>query len=165
MRTIVTTLVLGVALLGAAGPAAAFGMRGGPGGPGGPGGGPGVPLRLLLAQFSPDQRQQARQIFLADRTDRQNLMKQMRDAHQALADRMFAAGALTEADLAPQIQKIAALHQQLLEHGTAVMLKVRAIATPDQLAKAATAQQKLSQLHDEIHGILGDPAGVEDVPE
>ena len=55
MRTMVTTLLVGLSLLTAAPQASAFGRHGGPGffrGPGGPGGGPGhearLPLRLLV---------------------------------------------------------------------------------------------------------------------
>jgi hypothetical protein len=76
------------------------------------------------------------------------IMKALHDAHEELADKSLAPGALTAADLAPTTQKIAALHQQLLDQGVQVMLKIRALATPDQLAKAQTTKQKLDALRD-----------------
>ena len=172
MRTIVTTTMLGLALLAAA-PASAFGMRGGPGffgghgpgGPGGPGGPAGMPLRLLLSQMTHDQRRQVRQILVADRGAMRHTLAQLRAAHEALADKMLAAGTLTQADIEPQVRKIAELHQQLLEHGTKVMLQVRAIATPEQLATAAQAKQKVAQLRDEIDTLLGKPSPEDDLPE
>ncbi len=163
MRTIMTTTILGLALLAAASPAMAFGMRGGPGGhgPGGPGG---KPLRLLVSQMTPEQRRQVRQIIVADRGTMRDTVKALHDAHEALGDKMFAAGTVTEADIAPQVANIAALHQQLLEHGTKVMLQVRAVATPDQLAKAAATKQQVDALRDQIRALLGTP-GEDDLPE
>jgi hypothetical protein len=99
--------------------------HGGPGGPGGP------PFRLLVAQMSSDQRVQVRQILRAERVQMRQIMKALHDAHEELADKSLAPGALTAADLAPTTQKIAALHQQLLDHGVQVMLKIRALASPD----------------------------------
>jgi Spy/CpxP family protein refolding chaperone len=162
MRTILTML-FGAALLAATPCAHAFGrggggpmfMRGGHGGPGGPGG---PPFRLLIAQMTPDQRAQVRQILRADRDEMRTIVKALHDAHEELADKSLGAGALTAADLAPQTQKIAALHQQLLDHGVQVMLKIRAIATPDQIAKAQVAKQKLDALRDEMRTLLGEPS-------
>ena len=167
-----TTTVLGLALLVTAPHAMAFGMHGGPAfmaSPGGPGrhgpGGPGGPLRLLLAQMSPDQRKQVRDILAADRGSMRDTLKALHDAHQALADKLFASGPVTAADLQPQVQKIAQLHQQLLDHGTQVMLKVRAVATADQLAKAAATKQKLDQLRDQMHSLVGGADEETDLPE
>jgi Spy/CpxP family protein refolding chaperone len=163
MRTILTTTLLGLTLLAAVPQASAFGFRGGggfmhpAGGPaGGPDGGPGGPaLRLLLSQMTSDQRRQVRQILIGDRPERMALLQQLQAAHEALADKMLAPGTVGDADVAPQIQQIATLHQQLLSHGAKVMLQVRAVATPDQLAKAAATKQKLDQLRGEIETLLG----------
>src|SRR5262249_36487035 len=140
----------------------AFGMGGGGpgffGGHGGRGGPAGMPLRILLRELDAGQRQQVRQILMADRGTMKDTVKALHDAHEALAAKMFAAGTLSDADIAPDVQKIAALHQQLLEHGTKVMLQVRAIARPDQLAKAAATKQKLDDLHAQIKAVFADTA-------
>jgi hypothetical protein len=124
-------------------------MRGhGPGGPGGP------PFRLLVAQMSPDQRVQVRQLLRDGRVQMRQIMKALHDAHEELANKSLAPGALTAADLAPTTQKIAALHQQLLDQGVQVMLKIRALATPDQLTKAQATKQKLDALREEMKSLL-----------
>ena len=166
MRTKMITTMLGIALLAAAPMAWAFGFGGPGGGPGmmgGPGPGAGMPIRLLVAQFTPDQRKQARQIFAANRTQMRSLAEQLHQAHDALATKMFTAGTVTDADVAPLVQEVATLHQQLLTQGTKVMLQVRAIATPDQLAKAATTKAKMDDLHQQMRALLGPPSD-EDVP-
>ena len=162
MRTTLTIAILGLSLFAAVPNASAFGFGGGGpgfrGGHGGPGGPAGMPLRILLRELTPTQRQQVRQILVADRGQMRDTLKAMHDAHEALAAKMFAAGTLTDADIAPQVQQIAALHQQLLEHGTKVMLQVRAIAKPDQLAKAAATKQKLDDLHAQMRAVFADTA-------
>jgi hypothetical protein len=164
MRTILTAAAVALAVFAPAPGASAFGMRGGApmhlgaGGHGGPGRPPGMPLRLLISQMTPAQRREARQILIADRGERRETAEALRAAHEALADKMFAPGPLTEADIAPEVAKIAALHQQLLDHGTRVMLKVRAIATPEQLATAARTKEKLAALRKELDALMGPPS-------
>jgi len=156
MRTVLTML-FGAALLAATPCAHAFGPGGGPGfmrGHGGPGGPGGPPFRLLVAQMSPDQRAQVRQILRAERVEMRQIVKALHDAHEDLANKSLAPGSLTGADLVPQTQKIAALHQLLLDHGVNVMLKIRALASPDQIAKAQAAKQKLDALRAEMRTLF-----------
>jgi Spy/CpxP family protein refolding chaperone len=170
MRTLITTTMLGLSLLAAVPEAGAFGRRGGHGfmgrhgGPGAPGGEERLPIRLLVRQMTPEQRRQVRDIFMADRGARRDVMKQLREAHEALGDKMLAAGTVGDADVAPLLDRIAGLHRQLLDHGAKTMLQVRAIATPAQLAQAAKTKQRLDELHDEIATLLGKPSDDDDGP-
>jgi Spy/CpxP family protein refolding chaperone len=164
----VTTLLVGLTLLTAAPPASAFGKHGGPGffrgrgGHGGPGGETRLPLRLLVQQMTPEQRRQVRDVLMADRGARRDILTQLRTAHEALGDRMLAAGTVGEADVAPLLDRIAGLHRQLLQQGATAMLKVRAIATPEQLAQAAATKQRLDQLQEEMAKLLGRPSDGDD---
>lgn len=169
MRTMLTTLLVGLSLLTAAPPASAFGRHGGPGflrGRGGPGGGPGgesrLPLRLLVQQMTPEQRKQVRNILMADRGSRRDILTQLRTAHEALSDKMLAAGTVGDADVAPLLDRIAGLHRQLLQQGAEAMLRIRAVATPEQLAQAAATKQRVDQLQGEIGKLLGGPSDAGD---
>ena len=167
MRTLLAML-FGATLIAAAPCAQAFGGPGGGGpfghGPGGPGGPDGPPFRLLVAQMTPDRRVQVRQIMRAERVQMRQIMKSLRDAHEELADKSLAPGALTAADLAPTTQKIAALHQQLLDQGVQLMLKIRALATPDQIAKAQVTKQKLDSLREQMRALF-EPTDAPDSPD
>ena len=160
MRKRFTIALLGLSLMAAVPYASAFGARGG-GGPGffagrGGGGGPaGMPLRILLHQLDQSQRAQVRQILIANRGQMRDTLKALHDAHEALANKMFVSGPLTDADVEPMVQKIAQLHQQLLENGAKVMLQVRAVARPDQLAAAAATKQKLDDLKGQMRALFG----------
>jgi Spy/CpxP family protein refolding chaperone len=168
MRTKLITTLLGAALLVATPHAYAFGPGGGGGegfrGHGGPGGPAGLPLRLLAADMTPDQRTQIRAILMANRAELRSILQELHAAHEALANKMFTPGALTASDVQAEEQAIAAAHQKLLDHGTKVMLAVRAVVTPDQLTKAAARKKQLDALHEQMRSILGgDPA--DDAPE
>lgn len=173
MRNRFTIALLGLSLMAAVPHASAFGLRGGGGpgffggggGAGGAGGPAGMPLRILLHELNPSQRAQVRQILIANRGQMRDTLKALHDAHEALVSKMFAAGPLTDADVEPMVQKIAQLHQQLLENGAKVMLQVRAVASPDQLAKAATTKQKLDDLHAQMRDLFGDAADDAGAPD
>ena len=72
MRTFVTAAVLASMLLGVAPHAVASGLGGRrflAAGGGGEGGGRGLPLRLLVAQMTPDQRRQVRLTLIGARAE------------------------------------------------------------------------------------------------
>src|SRR5262249_2881108 len=110
MRKRFTIALLGLSLMAAVPYASAFGARGG-GGPGfcgGRGGGgagapAGMPLRILLHQLDQSQRAQVRQILIANRGQMRDTLKALHDAHEALANKMFASGPLTDADVEPMV--------------------------------------------------------------
>src|SRR5207245_6714273 len=78
------------------------------------------------------------------------LIGQLRQAQRELADRLFAPGNLQEADLGPQLQRIASLREQLVQENAKIALEVRAILTPEQLARAAQVKARMRQRHDEM---------------
>ena len=109
-----------------------------------------LPLLLQGANLTPEQDAKVRQILSARRAASQALVEQLRQAQDELADKLFAAGSLKEADLQPQLQKIAQLREQLLRESAKVGLEVRAILTPEQLGKAAQAKDRMRQLQNEM---------------
>ena len=124
-------------------------------GPGARGDG-GMMLQLLLrsANLTPEQDAKVREILTARRTASRALIDQLRQAQRELADRMFAPGNLQEADLGPQLQRIASLREQLVQDNAKVALEVRAILTPEQLARAAQVKDRMRQLHNEMRQLM-----------
>ena len=121
-----------------------------------PGEGPGVMLPLLLkrADLTADQQAQIHKIMEADHQTLRTLFQQLEAAHAALADKLFAPGPLQASDLTPQVQRIAQLRQQLLEQGLKTTLALRAVLTPEQLAKTALLKDRLQKLRTEMHNLL-----------
>ena len=113
-------------------------------------------LSLLLrsANLTPEQEAKVRETLTARRAASRALIDQLRQAQRELADRVFAPGHLEEADLAPQLQRIASLREQLVQENARVALEVRAILTPEQLARAAQVKDRMRELHNEMRQLM-----------
>jgi len=161
-RTLLATMATGAVLAVGIHGAHAFG-HGGPGFCGrrhgmGMAEGPGMlPLPLLLSVMRPDQRAQLADVMKADKPAMRSLVDRMRTAHEELADRVFAPGKITAADLQPQVKKMAALRDQLVEQALATTLRVREMLTPEQLAEAAKKKNRLRELGQEMRSLLPEP--------
>ena len=121
----------------------------------GPGPGALLPMMLRALDLSAAQKSQVADIMARHRANVEPLFKRMRAAHDDLAAKLFAPGTVTAKDLAPGIEQIGRLKQQLLQEWTQAALDVRAILTPEQLAKAAQVKQRLDALHAEMESLLG----------
>jgi Spy/CpxP family protein refolding chaperone len=146
-------LIALVVLLGCAAPARAEGPfpKHGP-----PRGDAGLLLPLLLrsAELTPDQQTKVQEIVSAHRVTTRRIVEQLRQAQADLADKLFAPGALPEADLAAPLQQIAQLRAQLLQQSARVALEVRGLLTPEQLAKAAQVKDRMRTLETEMRQLL-----------
>lgn len=139
----------------------------GPGGPGvSLGDGPGMMLPLLLkgVDLTTEQQVRVKEIMLTQRKTLHALFQQLHAAHEEMADKLFAPGEVTAEDLAPQVQRMTQLREQLMRNGLTVMLEVRKVLTPEQLAKAAQLKEKMQALHNEMRGLLHEK-GSEGEPE
>ncbi len=142
------------------GMAHAVGFRGGPPGPGGPmsGDGPGImlPLMLFAGDLSEEQRKRVFELMESNRDAIKGLFEQLRAANDELATKLLAAGKVTKEDLQPTLDKIAGLRTKLVDNGVAVALHVRDLMTAEQIARAAQVHQRLEQLEEEKHKLLGN---------
>ncbi len=115
-----------------------------------------LPLLLKHAKLTPEQGQQVQKIMQSDRATLRNLSQQLEAANDQLADKLFAPGKVEIGDLTPRLQHIGQLRQQLLEQGMKTALAVRAILTPEQLAKVNQLKDQLRKLHKEMRSLLED---------
>jgi Spy/CpxP family protein refolding chaperone len=109
-----------------------------------------LPLLLRSANLTPEQDAKVRGLLAARRAASQAMVAQLRQAQEELADKLFAPGTVKEADLQPQLQKIAQVREQLMQESAKVALEVRALLTPEQLARAAQLKDRMRQLQSEI---------------
>jgi Spy/CpxP family protein refolding chaperone len=113
------------------------------------------PMLLRAVDLTPEQKSQVADIMARHRQKLEPLFKQVRSAHDDLAKKLFAPGTVTAANLAPDVEHLGRLKQQLLQDWTQAALETRAVLTPEQLAKAATVKQRLDALHAEMEDLLG----------
>lgn len=120
------------------------------------GDGPSIMLPLVLrhANLTADQQTQVHKIMDADHQNLRALFKQLETANDHLADKLFAPGAVQAADLTPQVQQITQLRQQLMEQGLKTALAIRAVLTPEQLAKVSQLKDRMEKLQTEMRTVL-----------
>src|SRR5262249_18244067 len=122
------------------------------------GGGEGFRLPLILrgAHLTPDQQTRVREILAAHRTTMRTLTEQLRQAQDAMTDKLFAPGPVQVADLQPSVQRVAQLRTQLLQESSQIALEVRALLTPEQLAQAAQVKDRLRTLSAGMRELVGE---------
>ncbi len=116
-----------------------------------------LPMLLHGLTLTDAQRTQIHQIMANDRSGFASLFQQLHQAEDALNDQILAPGTKQASDLAPQVQQIAQLRQQLLQQGVQSMLQIRAVLTPAQLNELAQKKQRLSALREEMRSLMGPP--------
>jgi len=153
MRGLAGVLV-GVLLLAAAGPALAqapgreSSMRGGGRGDGE------LWLMIRASNLTPEQQTRVRAILSAHRKSASPVVEQLRQAQQELGTKLLAPGQVQAADLQPQLQRISQLRDQLAQDSAAAALEVRAVLTPEQLARVAQTKDRLKQLREEMRQLM-----------
>lgn len=147
-------LLAGVLLLAAVGPALAqspgreSSMRGGGRADGE------LWLMIRAANLTPEQQTRVRAILSAHRASARPLIEQLRQAQQELGTKLLAPGPVQAADLQPQLQRIGQLRDQLAQDSASAALEVRAVLTPEQLARVAQTKDRIKQLREEMRQLM-----------
>jgi Spy/CpxP family protein refolding chaperone len=116
-----------------------------------------LPLLIHSAGLNESQQAQVRQIIGSHRTQLRALREQLRTAETQLGDKLVATTPVTSADLAPLTQQVNQARSNLAHEWTQVVMEIRGILKPEQLAKAAQNRQRLNQLREEMRTVLGGP--------
>ena len=116
---------------------------------------------LLLfkgAALTPNQETRVRAILAAHRANARDLVRQLRTAREGMVDKLFAPGAVAAGDLEPLRQQIAQLEEQLSQYWLGAALEIRALLTPDQLAKAQKLKDRVRELRAEMRALFEETA-------
>lgn len=114
-------------------------------------------LMIRAANLTPEQQAKVRGILSTHRAATRPLIEQLRQAQQELGAKLLAPGPLQPADLQPQLGRISQLRDQLAQDGAQAALEVRAVLTPEQLARAAQTKERLTQLREEMRRLMQPP--------
>lgn len=113
------------------------------------------PMRILQGvQLTPDQQTQVHKILEANHASLHDLFDQLHAAQDALATALLGPGNVTAADVKPLLDRTLQIRQQLAQHGLEAVLQVRAVLTPDQLAKAAARRARMKELEAQMRALL-----------
>lgn len=111
-------------------------------------------LMIRAANLTPEQQTRVRAILSAHRATARPLIEQLRQAQQELGGKLLASGPVQAADLQPQLQRISQLRDQLAQDSAGAALEVRAVLTPEQLARVAQTKERLRQLREEMRQLV-----------
>ena len=114
-----------------------------------------LPLLIMGSGLSEEQRVRVQQIVEGQRATLDALFEKLASLNDGLATKLLAASGVAEADLTPLVEQIAETREALIQNGVKVALQVRGVLTPEQLAKAASVQQRLEALEAERRELLG----------
>ena len=112
----------------------------------------GIPLGAM--NLTPEQDRRVSEALSAYRAESAVLIRQLRQAQSALADKLLAPGQLDASDLQPELQQITRHRTQLLEQSAQAMVDVRNVLTPQQIAAGAQVRARLGQLRSEMRQLL-----------
>jgi Spy/CpxP family protein refolding chaperone len=111
-----------------------------------------LPLLLKGIGLTPEQGQRVKEIVASHREPLQTLFIQLQAANADLANKIIVADGIKAEDLAPQIQRITQLREQLLLEGLSAVLQVREVLTPEQRAKAVQLKNQIQSLGKTLGG-------------
>lgn len=117
--------------------------------------GPLLPMILRNADLTPEQHEKIREIFVADRETLHKLFERLNQANEKLSANLFGEGKLTIEDLEPQISEIGEVRRSLLEQGVKTTIAIRAVLTPEQLAKVNDLKERIDRLQTEMRDLMG----------
>ena len=150
-------VIITALLLAASGNLPGAGAQGlGPGKPSKSPWGDGLVLGIPLGAMSltPEQDRRVSEALSAYHAESAAVIRQLRQAQSALADKLLAPGQLDAADLQPELQQITRHRTRLLEQSAQVMVDIRNALTPQQIAAGAQVRARLGQLRSEMRQLL-----------
>lgn len=141
MKTSLRTIVAGAVLTAAVAlsPATSMAFMG-EDGPLPPDGG-GIKKLSKELQLTPQQQQQFRDVFAKNRPQGEPLKKQFLDERRALRA-LIQADTVDEGAIRAQVAKLAAVEADMAVHRAHVSKEIRAILTPEQIAKTKELQEQ-----------------------
>jgi ferredoxin-NADP reductase len=117
---------------------------------------PPVMMGLQAAHLSADQQKQVNQIVQSNHSQTAPLIDQLESVHKQIADKLLAPGAVSAGDLALLENRAAQLDAQIQQQALNASLQVRALLTPDQVARMAQFHQKMAALQAQMKSLMSE---------
>lgn len=112
----------------------------------------GIPLGAV--NLTRDQDRRVSETLSAHQASSATLVRQLRQAQSALADKLLAPGQLEPTGLQAELQQITRLRTELLELSARTMVDIRNVLTQSQIAAAAQVRARLTMLRAEMRQVL-----------
>jgi uncharacterized membrane protein len=115
-------------------------------------------MGMQAAHLSADQQKQVNQILQSNRSQTAPLIQQLQAVHEQIANKLLAPGTISASDLAPLEEQAAQLDAQIQQQALDASVQIRALLTPDQVARMAQFHQKMSALQAQMKSLMNEAA-------
>jgi len=109
---------------------------------------------MQAAHLTPDQQKQVNQILQSNASQTAPLVQQLQSVHEEIAGRLLSPGAVSTNDLAPLEEQAAHLDAQIQGQALDASVQIRAILSPDQVARMAQFHQKMATLQVQMNNLM-----------
>ncbi len=104
-----------------------------------------VPVLLRFSDLTTEQEGRVQQIIAADRTHVEDLLQQLGEANNQLAQALLTPKNTHVKNASPLLQRLAQLRLQLMQRELNIVLAIRKVLTPEQLLKVAAAMDAMQK--------------------
>jgi uncharacterized membrane protein len=115
-------------------------------------------MGMQAAHLSADQQNQVNQILQSNHSQTIPLIQQLQAVHEQIANKLLAPGTISASDLAPLEEQAAQLDAQIQQQALNASVQIRALLTPDQVARMAQFHQKMSALQAQMKSLMNEAA-------
>lgn len=104
-----------------------------------------VPVLLRFSDLTTEQESRVQQIIAADRTHVEDLLRQLGEANNQLAQTLLTPKSTHVKSASPLVQRLAQLRLQLMQRELNTVLAIRKVLTQEQLLKVAEAMDAMQK--------------------
>jgi len=122
------------------------------------------PFLLKSANLSSDQLTTLKQIRSQYRDTFKTLFTQLKTANEALNAKLLSQGQVGAADVAPLMNSVEQVRQQMAQQRLNEALAVRNVLSSDQIAKIASVSAQLQSLHSQMRSLIQNDSSTSDSP-
>jgi uncharacterized membrane protein len=115
-------------------------------------------MGMQAAHLSADQQKQVNQILQSNHSQTAPLIQQLQAVHEQIANKLLAPGTISASDLAPLEEQAAQLDAEIQQQALDASMQIRALLTPDQVARMAQFHQKMSVLQAQMKSLMDEAA-------
>ena len=115
-------------------------------------------MGMQAARLTADQQTQVNQILQANRSQTAPLIQQLHAVHDQIANRLLAPDTVSASELAPLAEQAARLDAQIQQQALNASVQIRALLTPDQVARMAQFHQQMAALQAQMKSLMSETA-------
>jgi periplasmic protein CpxP/Spy len=109
---------------------------------------------MQVAHLTADQQNHVDTILQSNASQTAPLIQQLQSVHEQIANKLLSPGTVSASDLTPLEEQAAQLDSEIQQQALNASVQIRAILTPDQVARMAQFHQKMAALQAQMNNLM-----------